>query len=663
MELEAIRGVGPKTAAALAKLPDAEAAIQRGDVYRLAQAPGVSEARAVQIIEGALRDQFADDSELLGTAMAEAIYEDLLAVLTAHAETQYGRAKLRTLYPTTSMERIETVRDRVQEALQMQPTPTMIDAFDGLAPFERVRGPRIRDRCVVASDGALAEVATARYPEVSVETVEDARTIVDLAGGYAEVIVVDETYVGYDLPENVEVEPAALETPTMVVPERELVQLLENRPQIEAALRVYTARGIEPPVDTGALEDAFASIDADGQVTLTRALAQQEAIADDLRVAAEAGARAGNERLRAAIADREVRIEGTDLLSLAEAGASMEELLDRELEAEYTAALEVATAAVTDTLDLDGDADLELRALYPREPTFPIEPVDQRIDAEVSARREAVATAVATRRRSVASTVAELRPAVESMVETALEWDVDLAIARFADDLDCTMPEFDADGPAVAIVGGRSPVIGIPHAEIEPVSYTVESLSLLSGVNSGGKTSVLELIASVVILAHMGLPVPAEHVQLRPVTGLQYHGKTQGTLDAGAFEATLRRFSELLDGHPGQLVLVDELESITEPGAAATIVAGIVDGLNDQGTTGVFVSHMAEAITTAARSELTVDGIEAEGLVDGELQVNRSPVKDLHARSTPELIVEKLAAEEGHPLFDELLERFRPGND
>ena len=663
MELESIRGVGPKTAAALAELPDAAAAIEQGDVYRLAQAPGVSEARAVQIVEGALRDRYGDDSELLGTPMAASIHAELLEVVTDRAETRYGRARLRTLYPTAAMDRIEAVRARVETALELRPTPALIEAFEGLAPFERGHGPRIRDRCLVAGDSTLIETAAARYPELSVETATDATTIADLAGGYAEVIVVDETYVGYDLPENVEVDPAALEQPAVTVPERELVQLVENRPQIEAALRVYAARGIDPPVDTEALTEAFASVDAEGQVTLTPEMAQQEAIADDLQVAAEAGAKAGNARLRAAIAEREVRIEGTDLLSLAEAGATIEELLDRELEAEYAAALEAAMAAVTATLGLEGDGDLPLAALFPREPTFPIEPVDARIAAEVTARRAEVAAATGTRRRSVAADVAELRPAVESMIETALEWDVDLAIARFADDLACTMPHFDADGPAVVIERGRSPVMGIPQEAIEPVSYAVDSLSLLSGVNSGGKTSILELIASVVILAHMGLPVPAAHVQLRPVTGLQYHGKTQGTLDAGAFEATLQRFSALLDGQPGQLVLVDELESITEPGAAAKIVAGIVDGLADQGTTGVFVSHMAEAITDAARSEVTVDGIEAVGLIDGELEVNRSPVRDLHARSTPELIVEKLADEEGHPLFFELLEKFRPGND
>ncbi len=136
---------------------------------------------------------------------------------------------------------------------------------------------------------------------------------------------------------------------------------------------------------------------------------------------------------------------------------------------------------------------------------------------------------------------------------------------------------------------------------VEPVDYGVSGVALLSGVNSGGKTSTLDLVALVVILAHMGLPVPAESVRLRRFEELHYHGKTQGTLDAGAFESTLRQFASLADGQTGRLVLVDELESITEPGASAKIIAGILEELGERDVTGVFVSHLADEIRAVAR--------------------------------------------------------------
>jgi len=125
-------------------------------------------------------------------------------------------------------------------------------------------------------------------------------------------------------------------------------------------------------------------------------------------------------------------------------------------------------------------------------------------------------------------------------------------------------------------------------------------------------------------------------------------------------EETLRDFGDLVTEITADrpvLVLVDELESITEPGAAATIIAGILESLTEREAAGVFVSHLAEDIVAAAEADLSVDGIRAEGLVDGELRVNRSPVKGELARSTPELIVEKLA-EDGDGFYAGLLEKF-----
>jgi dsDNA-specific endonuclease/ATPase MutS2 len=112
-------------------------------------------------------------------------------------------------------------------------------------------------------------------------------------------------------------------------------------------------------------------------------------------------------------------------------------------------------------------------------------------------------------------------------------------------------------------------------------------------------------------------------------------------------------------------VLVDELESITEPGASAKIMAGILEALDERGATAVFVSHLAAEIREAADFDVQVDGIQALGLEDGELRVDRTPVKGQLARSTPELIVEKLADDEAsdeaeRDFYDRLLAKFEP---
>ena len=348
-------------------------------------------------------------------------------------------------------------------------------------------------------------------------------------------------------------------------------------------------------------------------------------------------------------------IEGADLLSLVERGAGVDSLLRRELSEEFAEAVEAARDHLVDALGVD-DYESMARRAFDDDPTFPVEHderVVERLREELTAERDRRAAAL---KRELADDLREMREPAERLVEAALELDVELAVARFAREFDCSFPTFEGRG--FAVEAGRSPLLDVDFEDAEPVDYGVEGVALLSGVNSGGKTSTLDLVALVVVLAQMGLPVPAESVRLERFEALHYQAKTQGTLDAGAFESTLREFGSLVAGDRRRLVLVDELESITEPGASAVIVAGILEALAESDSTAVFVSHPAGEIRAEADVDVTVDGIEALGLKEGELQVNRSPVKNHLARSTPELIVEKLATADGDDLYEELLEKF-----
>jgi len=362
-----------------------------------------------------------------------------------------------------------------------------------------------------------------------------------------------------------------------------------------------------------------------------------------------------NDRLREAIEERDVTIEGADLLSLVERGAGVDSLLSRELADEYADAVGAARDHLVDALALADHADLARRA-FGDDPTYPVTAEDDvvsRLREELTAERDRRAAAL---KRELAADLADLRGPARDLVDAALDLDVELAIARFARDFACTMPDIGGEG--VAIEGGRSPLLDVDFEDVEPVDYAVDGVAVLSGVNSGGKTSTLDLVALATVLAHMGLPVPADSARVQRFDALHYQAKTQGTLDAGAFEGTLREFGDLIESEDGtRLVLVDELESITEPGASAAIIAGILEALSERGDTAIFVSHLAEDIRKATAFDLTVDGIEARGLEDGELVVDRSPVKDHLARSTPELIVEKLADERGG-VYGRLLEKF-----
>jgi len=641
-DLESIPGVGEKTAAALAELDDPGRALAAGDVATLARAPGVSEGRAARIARAAIRQRHDDPGGFAATSRAREIHRDALALLQERTVTDYAEKRLETLYPSGARSRIAEVRDFAERALERDPDPAIGEALAAVEPLEAPGDVRVRDRCLATRDAETYAAAREAIPEVSVEVVEDTRQLAELARGYATVIALDDSFAGVDVEGDVRVEPDALSDPVSVVPERALSFFAANRERIRAAAEVHRRADVDPPCDLDALEGALAELGPDGSVRGDDELDRLSTAVEDLDAAVSAAEGVANDHLREAIEQRDVTIEGTDLLSLVERGAGVDSLLERELADEYADAVAAAREHLVDALALRDRADLARRA-FGEEPTYPVEHSE-----EVLARlREELTTArdrrAARRKRTLARDLADRREGVTALVDAALELDVELAIARFGADFDCTMPEFGGEG--FAIEGGRSPLLDVPFAEVEPVDYGVAGVALLTGVNSGGKTSTLDLVALVVTLAHMGLPVPADRARIERVDELHYHAKTQGTLDAGAFESTVREFGDLVAGLDDRpvLVLVDELESITEPGASANIMAGILEALDDRGATAVFVSHLAGEIREAADRSIAVDGIEAEGLADGELQVDRTPVKGRLAKSTPELIVEKLA--------------------
>jgi dsDNA-specific endonuclease/ATPase MutS2 len=654
-ELEAVPGVGAKTAERLAELDDPAGALAAGDVARIARAPGISEGRAARIARAAIRQEHDDDGEFLVTPRAREVYESALGLLRERAVTDYARKRLATFYPSAAASRVEEVRSFAREAADREPTPEVLEALEGVAPLEPPRDVRVRDRCLATNDAETYSAARKSVPEMSVELVENARGIADLARGYSTVVVLDESFSGLDVEGDVRVEPTALEDPAAVVPERTLAFFARNRETLRAAAAVHEAADLAAPFDVAALDDALGRLNEDGTVAGDEALDDLEDAVADLDAAVSMAESVANDRLREAIEERDVTIEGADLLSLVERGAGVDSLLRRELSEEFAAAVEAARDYLVDALGLE-DYESMARRAFGDEPTFPVEHderVVERLREELTAERDRRAAGL---KRDLADELREMREPAREFVENALELDVELAVARFARDFDCTFPTFEGRG--FAVEGGRSPLLDVPFEDAEPVDYGVEGVALLSGVNSGGKTSTLDLVALVVVLAQMGLPVPADSARLERFEALHYQAKTQGTLDAGAFESTLREFGSLVAGDRRRLVLVDELESITEPGASAVIIAGILEALEESDSTAVFVSHLAGEIRQEADADVTVDGIEALGLEDGELQVNRSPVKNHLARSTPELIVEKLAEEDGDELYAELLEKF-----
>ena len=209
------------------------------------------------------------------------------------------------------------------------------------------------------------------------------------------------------------------------------------------------------------------------------------------------------------------------------------------------------------------------------------------------------------------------------------------------------------------MVGAKPPAFNAPGSE----NVSGEGVVILTGANSGGKTSLLELITQIEVLFHMGFPVPAERAWLEPLDEVFFFRRKRSVYGAGAFETALRSFVRALRGSGKKLILIDEFEAITEPGAAVKIIGELLKIAHEKGFYVVIVSHLGEDL----KKELPfarVDGIEAKGLDEQlNLVVDRQPRFGRIGRSTPELIVERLARKRGgveREIFEKILRAFRP---
>ncbi|VVB79445.1 DNA-binding protein MutS2 [uncultured archaeon] len=174
--------------------------------------------------------------------------------------------------------------------------------------------------------------------------------------------------------------------------------------------------------------------------------------------------------------------------------------------------------------------------------------------------------------------------------------------------------------------------------------------SILTGANSGGKTTLLEHVLQLVSLAQLGFPISGE-AKIPLFTDVYYFAKNKGSESKGAFETLLTQMSKIKPGAK-TLILADEIESVTEPGVAGEIIAATAEFFLKQNCFLIVATHLGYEIQKNLPILTRIDGIEAKGLDEGfNLIVDHNPVLGRLAHSTPELIVEKLANSEKTDYF------------
>lgn len=685
--LKSIPRIGEKTALRLIKHFGSEEkaleAILNKNIAAIKEVEGMTEKSAISLIlEAIALNEGAAAGDFLKTGEAYELYERIMETIKGFAHTDYARSKLSLYYPFPSRkkDRIIKMQEEIGNIIE---TAGKLDENELSSLLSKIKPiktsfsvPAIRDRVIIATNNE--DYGAAKKFPVPVQLVDDAREAIDIARGYSHVIA-STGLAGMDFPDDIEVDFLDLKKaePWKVAPEKELSFFAKNLDSISNAIEVlklirqHNTNFCEKIKDE-AHEKLSSGLnrlskDADLKSGIDKEMDRLRTISERLNDAIAGAERQANLEFSALIEKSSVTVKGFDLLTAMD--GSVSRLFEKEIREKYNNVTADALRKVAAELGLNPKEAQLVNNIFGEELSHPIKTNPRGVDDL----RKYLLNGIASRKfallRESARELSSFKEAASSIVREVLEFDVGYAIACFARKYALGMPLIQ-EAKGIGIAEGRNLFLEAP----EPINYTVGVSSfnsgidrlkdarvvLLSGVNSGGKTSTLELLAQITILAHMGFPVPAKESEVGLVEEFYYFGKSKGTMDAGAFESTIKQFSAVAN-NKSKIVLADELESITEPGASAKIISGILEELNDSNDLGVFVSHLAEAILKNTNHKIRVDGIEAKGLDEQHnLIVDRNPRYNYLARSTPELIVERLARKnEDNEFYERLLRKFK----
>jgi len=226
------------------------------------------------------------------------------------------------------------------------------------------------------------------------------------------------------------------------------------------------------------------------------------------------------------------------------------------------------------------------------------------------------------------------RGPLEATASSIAHLDSIFARARFAREYDCTAPEFAA-GNSLRLDSARNPVL---EATLRPQGRKAVPLSLalggaetvmvVSGPNTGGKTVSLKTVGLAALSAQSAIPVAAERAEL-PLFDrvLADIGDEQSiAADLSTFSAHMLNLKSMLEvATPRSLILVDEMGTGTAPEEGAALAVALLEE---------FRARHALTLATTHHDRLKAYASTTPGIVNAAMEFDEE-----HLRPTYRLLV------------------------
>jgi DNA mismatch repair protein MutS2 len=219
------------------------------------------------------------------------------------------------------------------------------------------------------------------------------------------------------------------------------------------------------------------------------------------------------------------------------------------------------------------------------------------------------------------------RGPLESAAGSIAHFDSVFARARFARDYDCGVPVL-ASGNSLRLEGARNPVL---EATLRPKGRSAVPLSLamggeetvlvISGPNTGGKTVALKTVGLAALSAQSTIPVAAQNAEL-PVFDrvLADIGDEQSIVaDLSTFSAHLLNLKAMLEvGTDRSLILVDEMGTGTAPEEGAVLAVALLEE---------FRARRALTLATTHHDRLKTYASTTPGIVNAAMEFDEENLR------------------------------------
>jgi DNA mismatch repair protein MutS2 len=197
---------------------------------------------------------------------------------------------------------------------------------------------------------------------------------------------------------------------------------------------------------------------------------------------------------------------------------------------------------------------------------------------------------------------------LESCLSGLAQFDLILACAKYAIEIDATQPQF-IPASSVETSGKHSPyilqLIQARHPLLEPekvvpidVELTHEAFALvITGPNTGGKTVSLKTVGLLTLMAQTGLPIPVQSATLRVFQNIFADIGDEQSIEQSlsTFSGHVRNIIHILKHANGNtLVLLDELGAGTDPQEGAALARAILSHLIENKIPCLVTTHHPE---------------------------------------------------------------------